>query len=321
MNLSSQYDSLGPNDSPAYSSSFSVGAVSVQVTGERGSDVELGLPLERFRTSPAACDINLHVEWADQLELGRGREIFDSGAVWRLSESDDNFRFDFVASTLGDRPYKRLLVDRQFRRALLQMSEECFTRANSTPVPLEYPLDELLIMHRLTQERAIELHSCGIVTADGTGNLFVGHSGAGKSTTTRLWTENEEVEILSDDRIIVRRDASTESSPRTDDPCRKRLMRMFGTPWHGEEKYGSPASANLTRILVLEHGQGNVLTQLSASDAVAELFARAFVPFHHHRYVESALDFLQELVDAVPCYRFAFEPNQSAVERILELRD
>ena len=37
-------------------------------------------------------------------------------------------------------------------------------------------------------------------------NLFVGHSGAGKSTTTRLWTAREDVEVLSDDRIIVRRD-------------------------------------------------------------------------------------------------------------------
>ena len=87
------------------------------------------------------------------------------------------------------------------------MSEGCFAEHNATSVaPLEYPLDELLIMHRLTQERAIELHGCGIVRADGTGNLFVGHSGAGKSTTTRLWTEREDVEILSDDRIIVRRD-------------------------------------------------------------------------------------------------------------------
>jgi hypothetical protein len=60
---------------------------------------------------------------------------------------------------------------------------------------------------------------------------------------------------------------------------------------------------------------------LSPSQAVAELFARSFVPFHRHEYVESALAFLQELAGAVPCYRYAFEPNESAVERILEFRD
>jgi hypothetical protein len=166
-------------------------------------------------------------------------------------------------------------------------------------------------MHRLTQEKAIELHSCGIVRPDGTGNLFVGHSGAGKSTTTRLWTSREAVEVLSDDRIIVRRDPSRVSGG----------MRMYGTPWHGEAAYASPNSALLSRIFVLEHGQGNVLTRLSPSQAVGELFARAFVPFHRHEYVDSALAFLQELVTAVPCYRYAFEPNQAAVERILEFRD
>src|SRR5207237_1422736 len=54
----------------------------------------------------------------------------------------------------------------------------------------------------------IELHGCGIVGPGGASNLFVGHSGAGKSTTTRLWTALGGVEVLSDDRIIVRRDES-----------------------------------------------------------------------------------------------------------------
>jgi hypothetical protein len=98
-------------------------------------------------------------------------------------------------------------------------------------------------------------------------------------------------------------------------------MRMYGTPWHGEAMYASPGSAPLARIFVLQHGHGNLLTQLSPSQAVAELFARSFVPFHRHEYVDSALQFLQELVDAVPCYRYEFEPNEGAVERILEFRD
>jgi hypothetical protein len=98
-------------------------------------------------------------------------------------------------------------------------------------------------------------------------------------------------------------------------------MRMYGTPWHGEAMYASPSSAPLSRIFVLEHGHGNVLTRLTPSQAVAELFARSFVPFHRHEYVDSALDFLQELVGSVPCYHFAFEPDQRAVETVLNFRD
>jgi hypothetical protein len=85
--------------------------------------------------------------------------------------------------------------------------------------------------------------------------------------------------------------------------------------------YASPGSALLARIFILEHGHGNVITRLSPSQAVAELFARSFVPFHRHEYVDSALEFLQEVVGTVPCYRYSFEPDERAVERIIHFRD
>jgi hypothetical protein len=290
-------------------SGFRIGGVSVQLSGEEPGAVTLVPSLRAFRSQSALPDITIRVERVGRLQSAAGRQLFDSGALWQLYGSEAGFQFDFRAEIFGDQPYKRLFVDRAFSAAVLQFSGEVAS-AFPEASPLDYPVDELLIMHRLTQEKAIELHSCGIVQTDGTGNLFVGHSGAGKSTTTRLWTAFEEVEVLSDDRIIVRQEAG--------DPAH---MRIYGTPWHGDAEYASPTSAPLARIFILEHGRGNVLTPLSSSQAVAELFARSFVPFHCHEYVESALEFLQEVVDAVPCYRYAFEPNQSAVERILELRD
>ena len=96
---------------------------------------------------------------------------------------------------------------------------------------------------------------------------------------------------------------------------------MYGTPWHGEAAYALPGSAPLSRIFLLEQGRGNVLTRLSPSQAVGELFARSFVPFHRHEYVDSALSFLEQVADSVPCYRYTFEPDERAVERILNFHD
>ena len=331
-----------------YRSQFSVGGVSVQLDGGRGEDVALVPPLEPFRIQTGISDVNIRVERIVRLAPASGRRLFDSGTTWDLSQGNGNFQFDFTAAIFGDRPIKRLLIDSRFRQATLQMNEQCLAGFPFNIEPLGYPLDELLIMHRLTQEKAIELHSCGIVRADGTGNLFVGHSGAGKSTTTRLWTEREDVEVLSDDRIIVRRDdavsqvetsfGAADSIPGIEilrlrdrsaspnghyaqDDKKKKQMRMYGTPWHGEAMYASPGSAVLARIFILEHGRGNVITRLSPSQAVAELFARSFVPFHRHEYVDSALEFLQEVVDTVPCYRYSFEPDERAVEKIFHFRD
>jgi hypothetical protein len=317
-----------------YHNTFRIAGISVGFRGRREPDVAMVRPLVLFRSQREPVDIEVEVEWVGNLGPF-GTQVFDSAATWRLYESDRGFQFDFSAPFFGTEPYKRLSVDVGFTRGTLEMNAGCMVGVSFPGMALSYPLDELLIMHRLTQEKAIELHGCGIVRADGIGNLFVGHSGAGKSTTTRLWTASENVEVLSDDRIIVRRDEQQQVphfrfAEVRNDKAQKQIprfarndktMRMYGTPWHGEAMYASPNSAPLARIFVLEHGHGNVLTPLSPPQAVAELFARSFVPFHRHEYVDSALEFLQELVDTVPVYRYSFEPDQRAVDTILNLHD
>ncbi|MGA9508298.1 MAG: hypothetical protein WBV55_06585 [Candidatus Sulfotelmatobacter sp.] len=301
--------------------------MSVQLCGDRNLDVSLVPSLEPFAVETGASDISVEVTWISKLPDMPGRQLFDSGSLWRLYESGSGFQFDFTTPLLGKRPYKRLLVDRGFCRATIQMSSECFEGNAYSAEPLEYPLDELLIMHRLTQEPAIELHGVGIVGPNGANNLFVGHSGAGKSTTARLWTSLHEVDILSDDRIIVREHPAAEDKigaekshegNRSADPAQ---IYMYGTPWHGEAHFALPQRAPLQRIFVLEHGHGNVLTRLSRSQMVVELFARAFVPFHRHEYVDHALSFLESVADSVPCYRYSFEPDPRAVEKILQFND
>jgi hypothetical protein len=286
---------------------FSVGGLSVQIAGHRSADVALVSPLEPFRVKTGVADINVRVKWVASIPQTDELGLFDSGSVWRVYETKCGLQFDFNVPFFGEQPYKRLLVDTHFRRATLQMNERSFAAVPGIPQPLEYPLDELLIMHRLTQEQAIELHGAGIVGPDGATNLFVGHSEAGKSTTARLWTSLHEVEILSDDRIIVREHDEE--------------IYMYGTPWHGEAHFALPKRAPLQRIFVLEHGHGNVITRLTRSQMVAELFARSFVPFHRHEYVDHALSFLERVADTVPCYRYSFEPDERAVNKILHFHD
>lgn len=301
----------------AHRSGFCIGGVSVAVTGACGEDVTLVPSLEPFRIETGPSDIVIQVEWSASLAPTHRQAIFDSGTTWRLYESEEGFQFDFRAPVFGEPPYRRLLANSHFSRATLQISEESFANVSYGADPLAYPLDELLIMHRLTQERAIELHGVGIVGPDGVSNLFIGHSGAGKSTTARLWTSLHDVEILSDDRIIVREDESGGDSARDG----ANQVFMYGTPWHGEAHFALPQRAPLQRIFVLEHGEGNVLTRLTRSQVVGELFARSFVPFHRHEYVDSALSFLERVADTVPCYRYSFEPDQRAVEKILGFCD
>ena len=139
----------------SHRSQFCIGGLSIEVDGDGCADVSLVPPLEPFRSEAVASDIQIHVEWVARLEPMPGRRVFDSGTTWRLYECESGFQFDFNAPLFGVPPYKRLLVDRRFRRATLQMSEASLAAGGFAADPLGYPLDELLIMHRLTQEKAI----------------------------------------------------------------------------------------------------------------------------------------------------------------------
>lgn len=283
-----------------------IGNVSIGLSADSPDDIELSREMKQFRTSPTDCDIEISVQWTDQLPRPGGRQLFNSGSVWVLHEADDGFLFDFTTPLLGDQPYKRLSVDTRFSDARLLLNREC-VRDGRRIYPLEYPLDELLVTNWLARARGVEVHGCGLVD-HGTGgcHLFLGHSGAGKSTTARLWSSIRAAHVLSDDRIILREQSHE--------------IWMHGTPWHGEAGFASPEKTKVGKIFVLQHGQRNEILPLSQARAVAELFARCFPPFYVHGPLAFTLSFLHYVAACVPCYLYRFVPDESAVSEILNFR-
>jgi hypothetical protein len=249
-------------------------------------------------------DIEVSAEFVENLTPYRGESLFDSGAVWRVYPRNGGFAFDFATGFLGSNPYKRLLTDRNFSSATLLLNRELLA-AHAPIFPLEYPTDELLFTNYLASRRlGVEVHGCGLIDAAARGQLLLGHSGAGKSTTARLWEAARRPRILSDDRIILRLDDGE--------------LRMHGTPWHGEAAFAEQGTTELHRIFILEHGERNRIQLLTKAQAVGEVFARSFPPFHSATGVEGVLDFIHRALDAVPCYRLQFVPDRSAVETVLD---
>jgi hypothetical protein len=273
-----------------------IGDVAVALCGSAGNR-SLGSELSAFRTSECEPDIEITLHWTARLRPSPGSPIFDSGAVWKLSRDRDDFIFDFASPAVGPGPFKQMRT-RDFTSAQLIMNSVLLPK---TAWPLEYPADELLITNYLAhQSLGVEVHCCGLVDPEYGGFLFLGHSGAGKSTTTRLWKSLRNPEILSDDRIILR--------------LHQGELWMYGTPWHGEAAFASAAKSKLSRIFVLQHGARNVITPMSRAQAVGELFARCFPPFHSATGLQNTVEFLERVVETVPCYEFQFVPDASAVE-------
>ena len=96
------------------------------------------------------------------------------------------------------------------------------------------------MVHLLARGHGVEVHGGGVVMPDGRGWLFVGVSGAGKTTLSRMWCAEPDVRVLSDERIILREEGGE--------------IWMYGTPWHGDGHIAEPGRARLDRVFFLRHG-------------------------------------------------------------------
>lgn len=255
-----------------------------------------------FMVHDAVCDLEFTAAFAERFNSRPGELIFDSRGLWKLFRNSEGYCFSLTSSSIGPTPYKQAVVASDFKSGRIEISREYF--AVSQPQnPLEYPLDELLWIHRLSTGEGVEVHGCGVITPAGRGLLLTGHSGAGKSTSSRLWSKTIGARVLSDDRIILRKESGR--------------IWMYGTPWHGDAGIAEAARWPLDGIFVLAHGHNNSLRSLSRSAASAELFARSFVPHHSAGALTFVLEFFSKVTACVPCFEFSFVPDFSAVEALL----
>ena len=281
-----------------------IGGFSIGLWCEKGMPAVLDpehLPFLSPEDSTRACDLEFDVSFVSQLSVPNSAPDFSSGGLWSAHRDHSGTKFYFSSPAFGSQPYKAAWLDPSFSRGHVVLHRPSF-QSHDSLFPLEYPIDELVLIHRLALGEGIELHALGLVDQDSSGYLFLGHSGAGKSTTARLWMRQPGVRLLSDDRVILRQHNGS--------------FRMYGTPWHGDAGVSSPSSAPLSAIFFLEQAPQHELLPISQSQAAAELFARAFLPHYVKSGIEFTLHFLDQLTRSIPCSIFRFAPTDDAVEAI-----
>ena len=146
---------------------------------------------------------------------------------------------------------------------------------------------------------ALEMHS-SVVMQGGRGYLFLGKSGTGKSTHSRLWLKHiPGSELLNDDNPVLRLmpDGSA---------------RVFGTPWSGKTPCYRNESVPAGAVVRLRQAPQNRIARLPLLEAYASLFAScsAFRPLKNladgwHRTLEG-------LAASVPCYQLDCLPDEAA---------
>jgi hypothetical protein len=243
-------------------------------------------------------DIRLRLTFEPPPLPGRVVPLFDSGGVWRAERTASGLLYSFRIPNRRPPLYKVLAIDEGLREGTLHFD----ARDQGPRYALDFPLDELLFQHRLAREGSAEVHGCAVVW-NGKALVFCGQSGAGKSTTARLWKRHARgARLLSDDRVVLR-------------PGRGGRVLAYGTPWHGDGGFALPGAAPLGSLFFLRHGRATRLTRLAEAEAAARLFARSFPPPWDPLGVQGALDACAAAA-SVPAFDLAFTPDASAVEAI-----
>ena len=121
-------------------------------------------------------------------------------------------------------------------------------------------------------------------------------------TLAGLWDQESAALVLSDDRTIVRRNGND--------------FYIYGTPWHGEARFGMSRWVKLEKMFFLQHSQVNEIRKLNDVVSVQNLLTSSFPPFWDSRGMQFTLDFFSEIAAAVPSYQLQFKPDRSAIDLI-----
>jgi hypothetical protein len=246
------------------------------------------------------ADIRLRVVEAEPPDPGVDPPLFESGGTWRVFRLGGRLLYSFRVPRPQPTVFKAVLIDEALLSGTL-----FFPRLRQLRRPsfaLAYPLDELLFQHRWAREGALEIHACGLLV-NGRAALLCGQSGAGKSTSARLWRRSRPTtRILSDDRVVLR--------------LQRGRPVAWGTPWHGDGGFAAQAHAPLGAIFFLARGAETRATAIPPGLAAARLLARAFPPPWDGFAMRRALELVERVVKSVPCHELAFRPDRSAVREV-----
>lgn len=252
---------------------------------------------------PATGDIrvNIRIEIGNMPDTRQMTKIFDSEGTWSMFRRNyDYFLSLNVPTTRGqanwlvtfDRHCKTISI---YGSDLLLREEEGLTTLTT---PISYPIDQILLMYILAGKGGALLHAAG-TSIDKKGYIFPGRSGAGKSTLSRHFLGRDRVEMLSDDRIIVRKMDGN--------------LKAFGTPWAGDANIAENRGVMLNRIFFIQHADTNMIKELKPKEAFERLMPITSIPWYDDKAMQNIFTFCEDMVLNVPAYELHFRPDREVV--------
>ncbi len=148
--------------------------------------------------------------------------------------------------------------------------------------------------------QTIKIHA-SVTEMNGKALIFLGTSGTGKSTHSRLWREFVPgCTLLNDDEPLLR-------------VCDDGIVRVYGAPWSGSTPCYRNQSAEVAAVVHLYQNPENKLRELSKIEALPSLFSSTVIFRSDPVNKEMVFDTVTQIINRVPVYRLDCRPDREAV--------
>lgn len=149
-------------------------------------------------------------------------------------------------------------------------------------------------------DQTIKIHG-SVTELNGKAMIFLGKSGTGKSTHSRLWREFVPgCTLLNDDEPLVK---VFEHEP----------VRVYGAPWSGSTACYRNISAEVVAFVHLYQSSENRLTKVRSIEAFSSLLASSSVLRSDPENRKRVQDVVAAILQRVPVYRLDCRPDYEAV--------
>lgn len=175
---------------------------------------------------------------------------------------------------------------------------QAFVYQGDTPSAWETFAAYIFYTHAIRYQ-ILWIHSA-VIEVSGSGILFLGPSGIGKTTQAERWAQFRGASIINGDVGFVQ---------RTGDG-----FLAWGTPWHGSSPYCLNTSVPIKALVVLKQAPYNALRELTGFEKLKEVSNNVFYPTWLEGGMELGVETLHHLLTELPVYRLDNQADLEAVE-------
>lgn len=215
------------------------------------------------------------------------------GEYFRLYEMDDSYVIDLHLSKTGE--CYRMVSNTCFAKACAYIGPSGQLSGEALNIFLMILFAQSCVLHRTFLVHA------SVVMKGGKGYAFLGKSGTGKSTHSRLWLQYiEDTELLNDDNpaIGIAEDGK---------------VYVYGTPWSGKTPCYRNRRAELSALVRLEQAAENRFLWKNGADALIALIPSCSSMRWNDQLFIALGDLLEDMIQKISIGHLQCLPDEAAV--------